>query len=439
VDLLDELARLHAAHGDICMVAGAGQRLVVLWEPRDVEQVFIRDSQLVRKGFAYRRARRLLGNGLITSDGAFHLRQRRMLQPCLQPRRLTPYGEVMIEETDRTLASWPTAGEIDIERDLGRLGLAVIGRTLFDRDLSADATGVYDAVEVARRQFVGSLAPLAPLAQRLPLPSTLAFRRARHTLRGVVEAAIDARDGRDEKALREAPDLLSLLLTARDEDDAPMPRRQLVDEALTNLLAGHDTIANTLTWTSWLLANHPEIADRLAAEADAVLGGPAGRTPTVEDVASLPYARAVFLETLRLYPQCYSMTRTTLEPIDLPSGTRLERGWEVLIPQWSIHRDARWWPDPERFDPARFLDAPGCPRSAPADSDELPRLAFFAFGAGRRVCIGQAYSMMEGVLVLARLAQRVRLTPAADGTGAHPHAMFTLWPGPVRLHVETRA
>ncbi|MCW2925276.1 MAG: cytochrome [Thermoleophilia bacterium] len=429
VDFLAELGRLHDAYGDVCLISGAGQRYLVLFHPDDVERVHVGAAASVRKGFAIRRARRLLGNGIITSEGEFHGSQRRIVHPCLQRRRVAGYAADMVAETDRVVDDFPAAGgEVDLERAMGNIGLGIIGRTMLGVDLRGDAAVVYRALDVARGQFAATLAPLAPVTSLLPLPGPLAFRSARRTLRRVVGEAIDSRQRAG--TADDDPDLLDLLLASRDDAGRPMPRRQVVDEALTMVLAGHETVANTLAWTLHLLGRHPELRERLVDEVDSVLGG---ATPTAEDAERLPWVRAAFLETLRLYPQCYSMTRTALEPIDCPH-VRIERGWEIIVPQWTIHRDPRWWPDPERFDPTRFLDA--APGRATGDR---PKYAYFPFSGGRRACIGQPFSMLEGVMVLARLLQRVELAPVAASPQPSPHAVFTLWPGSFRMHATPRA
>lgn len=421
LDLLDTLSSLHEQYGDVCCVAVAGQRIVILFDPDDVQHVYVKAAASVRKGFAFRRARRLLGNGLITSDGELHLRQRRTLQPCLQPRNLSPYASIMVEEVDRAIERWQDGGIIDVEAEMNRLGLAIIGRTMFSVDLSAASTGVHAAIKVARNQFVASLHPLAPIAHALPLPSSLQFRAARKLLRTLI---VDAVNDRISNPDPDASDLLSLLIEARGDADHPMSMRQLVDEALTMLLAGHDTIANTLTWALHTLAQHPDERVEVERHVDDVLDG---RAPEVGDVERLDLVRAAFLETLRLYPQCYTMTRTALEQIECPNVTIRPR-WEIMVPQWSIHRDPRWWESASTFQLSRFA----------GDARATHRYAYFPFGGGRRVCIGQAFSMMEGSLVLGRLMQRCRFEQLADAPPVVPQTLFTLFPGSINMRVTHR-
>ncbi len=433
VDLLAELARLQEHWGDTCLIKGAGQHMVVLFDPVDVEHVMVRSATSVRKGFAYRRTRRIFGDGLLTSDGETHLHARRTLQPCLQPRRLPAYTESILDAIDTGIDEMHAPAVVDVEHAMARVGLDAIGRTLlgvrFD-ELHAD--GVLEAVKVGRDGFVDLLTPWAPATLALPTRSARRMRRAIRTLRSAAAHVLDTHqsaDGHDD-----VRDFVDLIDAGVDEHGRPFSRVRRIDEVVTAMLAGHDTVSGTLTWLLHELAQAPELQTRLAAEVEGVCGP---RRPTPEDVEAMPLVRGALLETLRLYPQCYSMTRTALETFELPSGQRVQRGWELLIPQWSIHRDARFWPEPDRFDPTRFVDVPGCPRSAPAASPELPRLAYFPFGAGRRVCIGQAYSMLEGSLTIARLLQRVRVSPAAGGRVPSRNAVFTLWPGPVDLQLES--
>lgn len=429
VDLLPELGRLQEQWGDTCHIAGAGQHMVVLFDPVDVEHVMVRSAAQVRKGFAYRRTRPIFGDGLLTSDGETHLHARRTLQPCLQPRRLPTYVDAMLDAIDDGIDSLTVPGTVDVEHAMARIGLDAIGRTLLGaRFDETRADEVLDAVKVGREGFVGLLTPWAPAVHAMPIRSARRMRRSIRVLRGAAAHVLDSHqpaDGHDD-----VRDFVDLLDAGVDEHGRPFTRERRIDEVVTAMLAGHDTVSGTLTWLLHELAQAPDLQTQLAEQIAGVCGA---RRPTPDDVDAIPLVVGSLLETLRLYPQCYSMTRTALESFDLPSGLRVERGWELLVPQWSIHRDARHWPVPDRFDPMRFVDAPGCPRSSPAASPDLPRMAYFPFGAGRRVCIGQAYSMLEGTLTIARLLQRVRVSPAPGGRAPSRNAVFTLWPGPVDL------
>jgi cytochrome P450 len=304
-----------------------------------------------------------------------------------------------------------------------RLTLAIAARTLFDADVEGEAAELGAAISDAVAAFELVLLPWGELLERLRVPAVRRFERARARLDATLHRIVAERrrEGTDRG------DLLSMLMLARDEDGGPgMSDLQLRDELMTLFLAGHETTANMLTWTWHLLGTHPDVERRLHAELDAALGD---RPPTAEDAARLPYARQVLAESLRLYPPAWILGRRALAPYPV-AGWELPPGTLLFASQLVVHRDARWWPDPDRFDPDRW--APG------ADAGR-PRFAYFPFGAGTRVCIGEQFAWTEGVLVLAAIARRWRLRPV-DPTPPPMRPSITLRPrGAVRMLVEPRS
>jgi cytochrome P450 len=291
---------------------------------------------------------------------------------------------------------WRTGASIDVHREMLALTLAIVGKTLFDADVEHEAAEIGEALATTFESFqFGFFLPFGELLERLPLPATLRFRKARARLDATIYRLIEER----RNSGTDRGDLLSMLLRARDTegDGGGMTDLQLRDEAMTLFLAGHETTANALTWTWYLLSQHPEVEARLHAEIDAALGS---RVPTADDLASLPYTRMILAESMRLYPPAWILGRRALASFEA-GGYEIPRRSIVLMSQFVTHRDPRWFPEPERFDPGRF---------APERQAERPKFAYFPFGGGPRVCVGEQFAWMEGVLALATIARRWRLS-----------------------------
>lgn len=413
-NVLETLTQLAREYGDVARLRVGPRDMVVVSDPELIRDILITDARLYAKGRGLDRTRRLLGNGLLTSGGDFHLRQRRLAQPAFSKERIATYAAVMQERADRAGRSWKDGSEIDVSRELMRLTLDIAGATLFGADLAADAEEIGAALAEAFELFQYSTLPYTEILDALTvLPVNRRFAAARARLDRTIYRIIAERraSGVDRG------DLLSILLAARDTegDGSAMTDLQLRDEALTILLAGHETTAVALSWTFYLLAQHPAVEARLHAEIDTALGG---RQATADDVASLPYARAVLAESMRLYPPAWTLGRKPLEDVTI-GGYRVRRESLVLMSQWVVHRDPRWWPEPLQFDPGRWQGQGGGGR---------PRLAYFPFGAGTRVCIGEGFAWMEGIIVLATLARRWRLA-LVPGTEVTPVPLVTLRPG----------
>lgn len=349
------------------------------------------------------------------------------MTPLFTAERLAGYGAEMVTAASGAVDGWVAGGRpVEAHRALSDLTLAVVARTLFSVEVDSDLAGaVRRTLDSGMVLLPRARLPGSALLERLPAGRAAQWRRERDGLDRQVLALIARRRATDP-----GTDLLGRLVAARDpETGAAMADRQVRDEVVTLLLAGFETTADLLTWAVLEIGRRPEVRDRLEAEVDAVLGGrPA--TPAV----ALPYCGAVVAETLRLHPPAWLLVRRTAEPLELPTGHTLPGGATVLMPPWLIHRDPAWWRDPERFDPERWADA-----SSPAPGEPArPRSAYLPFGAGPRQCLGNAFAMLEATLLLATLAQRVRLLPP-PGLVVPPRPAVTLMPGvAVPLHVVPR-
>ncbi|HYE16418.1 MAG TPA: cytochrome P450 [Pyrinomonadaceae bacterium] len=420
-DPLAFLGRTAREHGDVSQFRVGPQQFFLLNHPDLIRDVLVTHNERFHKGRALQRAKRLLGEGLLTSEGEFHRRQRRLAQPAFHRQRVNSYARVMVEHAARASARWRDREELDISEEMMRLTLSIVGKTLFDADVESDADEVGEALTDVMELFNYLVLPYSELLEKLPLPASRRFRRARARLDAVIYRIIEER----RRSGADRGDLLSTLLLAVDEEGGGgrMTNEQLRDEVMTLFLAGHETTANALTWAWHLLAQNPEAETRLHEELDSVLGG---REPTAEDVPSLPFTERVVAETMRLYPPAWAIGRLAIEDHEA-GGYLVPRGALVLVSQYVTHRDARFFPDPERFDPDRFT---------PEAKAERPQFAYFPFGGGPRRCIGEGFAWMEATLLLAALAGRwrVRLLP---GRTVRTQPLITLRPGkggvPVRL------
>ncbi len=401
-DLAGFLLGLHREQGDIARARLGNLRLHLLAHPDHVRDVLVTHQRTFMKGHVLQRAKILFGEGLLTSEGDFHLRQRRLVQPAFHRQRIAEYARVMVDRGWIAGDRWRDGATVDMDHEMMALTLAIVARTLFDADVDAEADEIGGALTEVLQLFQTVFIPGMQLLDRLPLPHTRRFARARARLDATVYRLIAER--RAELARGAARgDLLSMLLSAQDAegDGGGMTDQQVRDEALTLFLAGHETTANALTWTWYLLSQHPEVEGRLHEEIDHVLGG---RRATADDLGALPYARMVFSESMRLYPPAYAIGRQALEAYEI-AGVSIPAGSLVVVSPLVTQRDARWFPDPERFDPHRWT---------PDAQATRPKFSYFPFGGGTRMCIGDQFAWTEGVLVLATLAQRWRAELAPD-------------------------
>jgi len=402
------LLRNARQYGDLVYLPLARQHAYLVNRPEWIRDIFVTHQSNFVKSRMLERAKVLLGEGLLTSEGEFHTRQRRLVQPAFHRDRMAHYGQEMVACAARVRDRWQPGSVFDIGTEMPRLTLAIVGRTLFSADVSSDAEGIGRAMTEVFSQFDRLLMPFSEWLQKLPLPSVRRFERARATLDKVIYGLIAER----RASGRDAGDLLSMLLLAQDEDRGRMTDRQVRDEALTLLIAGHETTANALIWSWYLLSQNPEAEARMHAELAEVLGG---RLPAFEDVTKLPYTTGVFSEALRLYPPAWAIGRRAKQDYGIGEYT-IPAGSILLMSPWVSHRDPRWFPEPEKFNPDRWLSG---------ETEKLPKFAYFPFGGGARVCIGERFAWTEGVLVLATLAQRwkLRLVP---GQKVETRAAITL-------------
>jgi cytochrome P450 len=390
LDFFLEVAR---EYGDLASFRFGPKRIFLVSHPDLVEQVLVTDARHYVKHFGARMYKPVLGNGLVTSEGDFWLRQRKLSQPAFLKHRVLSYAPLMAELTDRMLAGWADGQLVDVHFEFSHLTSVIALKTLFDLDDPGDRRAFTDALRLAFTLMSDRFRSIVRLPLWVPTPANLRLKRAIRHLNRVVDAFIAA--GRNRK--HPGDDLLSRLLSARDEDGSQMTDRQLRDEAMTLYLAGHETTALTLSWSWYLLAQHPEAEAKLVAEWRAVLGG---RTPTPDDLPHLPYTDAVITEAMRVYPPVYLIGREATRDLEL-GGYRVKKGYTVFMSQWVSHRDPRYFPDPEAFRPERWLD--GLAR-------RLPKYAYYPFGGGPRVCIGNTFALMEAAIILAAVGQKYRFT-----------------------------
>jgi cytochrome P450 len=363
--------------------------------------------------------RPLLGNGLLTSEGEFHTRQRKLISPAFTHKRIKSYASTMAERADRYASTLHDGQVLDITEAMMHLTLEIVGKTLFDTEIGADADEVFDALTTAMECAMHQLTSLVPVPPFVPTLSNLRNRRAVARLNAIVYRIIKRR--RAEHCDR--GDLLSILLETRDDGGRTMTDEQVRDEAMTLFLAGHETTANALAWSLFLLAKNPEARARLEAEVDAL-----GHAPTYEDLERLPWTLAVLKESMRLYPPAYLLARRACRNVvvgdhDITSQTI------VMVNILGIHRRPDLFSDPSTFDPSRFL----------GDAEkQWPRCAYMPFGAGPRICVGNHFALMEGHVVLASLVRRLRFDLVNRApVGFDP--LVTLRPkGAVRMRVSRR-
>lgn len=403
------LQRAAARYGDVLRYPLGPLAVYLISHPDGVKQILQDNARNYSKDtFQYNLLGTITGRGLLTSDGDLWLRQRRLTQPAFHRPRIASFGPLMADATEKMLARWQrhaAAGRpLDVAAEMMHVALQIVGRALFSVEIGDQADALARATLTVLDHIVFRAKTFGALPPWLPTPGNLRARRALQTLEGAVWQTIRARrgeSGRPAASDGAAPDLLAMLMAARDAQTGEgMSDQQLRDEMMTMLIAGHETVASALAWTWHLLAGAPETEARLHAEVDRVL---AGRPPTVEDLPNLPYTARVFEEALRLYPPAWIITRKALADDEI-GGYRIPAGALVVASPYVTHRDARFWPEPDAFEPERFL---------PERVAGRPRFAYYPFGGGPRLCIGNHFAAVEAGLIIAAVAQRFRLRPAA--------------------------
>jgi cytochrome P450 len=419
-DPLAFMSRAARDYGDIVCLRFFNLRTYLLFNPDHIEDVIVNSARKFIKGRVLRANRFLFGNGLLTSEGHFWLRQRRMMQPAFHRNRIANYASTMTDCATHLLQSWRPGQQLDIHDAMMRLTLQIVGKTLFHADVERDAPEVGENLQILL-EFTMDFRRLLMTPSWLPTPRNLQAKRAVRNLTHIIDRIIQQRRVSND----DAGDLLSLLIHAQDEDGSRMTTQQLRDEALTLFLAGHETTASTLSWTWMLLAQNPRVEQKLHAELDSVL---AGRVPTLDDLAQLPYTSQVITESMRLYPPAWAMARLAIEDHTLGSYP-VPQGTGITAITYVVHRDSRWYDNPEQFLPERWKDDL---------LKRIPRFAYFPFGYGPRQCIGNSFALMEANLVLATLAQHFRFTLLPDHPVV-PLASITLRPRHgLHVHLEPR-
>lgn len=381
-------------HGDVVHFKFGPQDIYLLNHPDYVKDVLVTNNRNFVKSRGLEMAKKFLGEGLLTSEGEFHRRQRRLAQPAFHRQRINAYAKVMTGYGEQTRSRWAPGETLDISQEMMRLTLAIVGKTLFDADVEAEASEIGKALTDVMQLFDRITTPFAGLLEKLPLPSNIRWLKAKQRLDSTMYRIINERRLTGE----DRGDLLSMLLLAQDDegDGSGMTDAQLRDEAMTLFVAGHETTANALTWTWYLLSQHPEVEAKLHEEIDGVL---MGGLPTAEDVSRLSYTEMVFAESMRLYPPAWTLGRRVLNDYQVGEYV-IPAASIVLMSPWVMHHDPRFYPEPFKFDPERWK----------AELREArPKFAYFPFGGGPRVCIGEQFAWMEGVLLIATIAQQWKL------------------------------
>ncbi len=407
---LARLQKLARQYGDIVSLGMPGEEVVFVNHPDLIREVLVTQSRNFAKGRGLEVIKPFLGEGLLTSEGERHRRQRRMMQPAFHHRRIAAFAEAMTAHAEGTTANWRDGQRLQISEEMMQLTLAIVSQTLFGSELAADAKEVGPALTAMMKSFPLMMLPFAEVLQKLPLPRLRRMRVAHARLDEIIYGLIDQRRARSE----EGDDLLSMLIQAQDEEDPTrtMSDRQVRDEAMTIFLAGHETTANAMNWIWYLLSQNPEAEAKLHAELDAVL---AGRRPTLADLSRLVYTEQVVSESLRLYPPAWLIGRRAIAACQL-GGYEIPPRTIVLMSQFILHRDTRYFSDPLRFAPERWT----AERKA-----ALPKFAFFPFGGGPRQCIGEGFAWMEASLLLATIARKWRLE-LVPGFPVAPQPLVTL-------------
>lgn len=407
--------------GDVGFLKMGNQPMYFINHPDLIRDMLVVHADKFIKGRALQRSKVLLGNGLLTSEREFHLRQRRMMAPAFHRARIADYARSMVECGEQTADRWHDGDTVDVDREMMQLTLEIVAKTLFDASVSDDANEIGAAMTTIVEMFNFLMLPFSEWLEKLPLPHSFRFKRARKTLDRVMYGIIDER----RKGGTDTGDLLSMLLLAQDEEDGTgMTDEQVRDEALTLFLAGHETTANALTWTWYLLSQNPECEAKLHAELAAVLGagetqtGGELRAPTFDDLPALKYTEAVLAESMRLYPPAWAIGRSVVVAHEF-GGYRVPAGSLVLMSPYVLQRDERFWEQANDFVPERW--------AALSVKDASQRNIYVPFGGGVRRCIGESFAWTEGILLIATIARKWRLK-LAPGQQVALNPQITLRP-----------
>lgn len=391
-DSLAFLQQLAEEHGDIAQFRLGPIKVLLVNHPDYIREVLSTQNSNFVKGRPLDMAKELLGEGLLTSEGEHHKRQSRIIQPAFHRRMVESYAPAVTEYAVKLMDKWDDGQEVEIMEEMVKMSTAIAGKAFFNADLEAEAPGINQALEDVMSLFGRVTMPFSELILKLPLPDNLRFFRAKKLLDTTIDRIIARRKQHPE----DQGDLLSMLLNWRDEDGLPMQDQHVHDEALTLLLTAFDTTSLALTWTWYLLSQHPEAEQELHQEIDQLLGG---RLPTMEDYHKLTYTRMVMGESMRLYPPLYLVAREALDDFSL-GEYRIPKGTLVLVSPYLMQRDKRFFIDPDQFSPHNWGEHEKSTKS---------KYEYFPFSMGPRACIGQPFAWLEGILALATIGQHWRL------------------------------
>jgi cytochrome P450 len=421
-DLLAFHEHCRDTYGDIVRLKLGPRTVYVLNHPDFIHEVLVANHRnFIKHSFFWRHVTAIFGAGLLTSEGDSWLHQRRLMAPAFHRDRITAYGETMVAYTERMLEQWHDGDVRNVHHDMMHLTLEIVGKVLFDADVGADADDIGAAFDAVTDEIAARFRRPIFIPDWIPLPGNIRYRRGVATLDRLVYRII--REHRANGA--QGGDLLSMLMQTRDEDGNQMNDKQLRDEAVTLLLAGHETTALALSWTWYLLAQNPEVEAKLSDELQHILNG---RSPTPADMRELRYTEQVIQESMRMFPPAYGIGREAVADCEI-GGYHVPAGTTLFMSPWLMHHDARWFDEPRRFNPDRWSDGL---------ADRLPRHAYMPFGGGPRICIGNTFAMMEAVLLLATIAQKFSFG-RVSGPPVQPFPTITLRPrGGVTLRVASR-
>ncbi len=405
------LQHLASTYGDVCRFQLGRNPCYLFSHPDAIREILVTQAKHLGRSMGYEWMKTFLGSGLLTSSGETHQRRRRLAQPAFRNSRIDAYAPNMLTTTQKWIATWQHGDKLDIHQEMMRLALTIIGQAMFHENLSKLVVEIGEAVDVFMRYWQSNFSPIAKLMHALPLRLNREFNEAKTMFYQRMEAIVQnhREQGTDEG------DFLSMLLLAQDDEGgAALSNKEVVEELVTITIAGHETTANALSWSWYLLASHPEMAAQVEEEVDREL---AGKPPTVADLERLTYCTAVFKESMRLYPPAWSVGRCAINDITL-ANVKVPAGSMIYVSPYLVHRDARWWPQPERFMPKRWING---------QHSEQPKYSYLPFGAGKHQCIGERFAMLEGILLMALVVQKWRfeLDPEHEVT---PEAFITLRP-----------
>jgi cytochrome P450 len=414
-DPLGLFAEWARVYGDIFHYRVLYRHIYFINHPDYIKEVLINQASNFIKGEAVRANRRIFGNGLLANEGASWLQQRRLIQPAFHHSHIESYAKIMVDSTERMLSTWCDGETRDVHQDMMRLTLEIVCMALFSVEITVGKDRVAAALDTLMELSMGVRMLMPASFRRIPTRNNRRYEAAIRSLDDIVYALIRKRQRNPGTASPHGfEDLLGLLLKARYEDGSPMPDEQLRDEVMTLLLAGHETTAVSLSWTWLLLSQHPEVEQKLWAELRDVLDG---RSPALGDLANLPYTERVVKEAMRLYPPVWATVRTAVKPVEI-GGYVIPAKSPVIMSQWVMHRDPRFYDEPNIFEPDRWLDE---------RTKSAPRFSYFTFGGGPRICIGASFATTEAALVLATIAQRYQVRVSST-TPIEPTPSITLRP-----------